>query len=189
MSTVTRGVDHAGRVVAPAEAGLDDRDLDLALGHLPQRGGRQQFELRHVVVLGERAVDALGGPRRARDRRARTRRRRARARRSARARGRRPGAARCRRRCAARGAARIAAVIRVVEDLPLVPSTWIVSKRRSGEPSTVIMRRIRSSPKRIPNSSSERSCARPAASRPAAARWRAARRAVARASSARAGAR
>ena len=30
---------------------------------------------------------------------------------------------------------RIAAVIRVVEDLPLVPSTWIVSKARSGEPS------------------------------------------------------
>ena len=46
--------------------------------------------------------------------------------------------------------------MRVVEDLPLVPSTWIVSKRCWGEPSAVIIRRIRSSPKRIPNSSSER---------------------------------
>jgi DNA-directed RNA polymerase specialized sigma24 family protein len=50
----------------------------------------------------------------------------------------------------------IAAAMRVVEDLPLVPSTWIVGKARSGEPSAVIMRRIRSRPKRIPNSSSER---------------------------------
>ena len=32
--------------------------------------------------------------------------------------------------------ARIAAIIRVVEDLPLVPTTWIDSKRRSGCPST-----------------------------------------------------
>ena len=46
--------------------------------------------------------------------------------------------------------------MRVVEDFPLVPTTWIDAKRRSGEPSTVIIRRIRSSPKRIPNSSSER---------------------------------
>ena len=52
---------------------------------------------------------------------------------------------------------RIAAAIRVVEDLPFVPSTWIASKRCSGEPSTVIIRRILSRPKRIPNSSSERS--------------------------------
>ena len=47
--------------------------------------------------------------------------------------------------------------MRVVEDLPLVPSTWIASKRRSGDPSAVIIRRILSRPKRIPNSSSERS--------------------------------
>src|SRR6476659_859363 len=47
--------------------------------------------------------------------------------------------------------------MRVVEDLPLVPRTWIASKLRSGEPSAVIMRRIRSRPKRMPNSSSERS--------------------------------
>ena len=52
---------------------------------------------------------------------------------------------------------RIAAVMRVVEDLPLVPNTWTASKRRSGDPRTVIIRRILSRPKRIPNSSSERS--------------------------------
>ena len=46
--------------------------------------------------------------------------------------------------------------MRVVEDLPLVPTTWIASKRRCGEPSAVIIRRIRSRPKRMPNSSSER---------------------------------
>ena len=46
--------------------------------------------------------------------------------------------------------------MRVVEVLPFVPTTWIVSNRRSGEPSTVIIRRMRSRPKRIPNSSSER---------------------------------
>src|SRR5690348_8180928 len=51
----------------------------------------------------------------------------------------------------------MAAAMRVVEDLPLVPSTWIASKPRSGDSSAVIMRRIRSRPKRIPNSSSERS--------------------------------
>ena len=51
---------------------------------------------------------------------------------------------------------RIAAIIRVVEDFPFVPTTWMLAKRRSGEPSAVIMRRIRSRPKRMPNSSSER---------------------------------
>ena len=51
---------------------------------------------------------------------------------------------------------RIAAIIRVVEDFPFVPTTWMLAKRRSGEPSAVIMRRILSRPKRIPNSSSER---------------------------------
>ena len=51
---------------------------------------------------------------------------------------------------------RIAAVSRAVEVLPFVPRMWIEPKRRSGEPSAVIMRRIFSSPKRMPNSSSER---------------------------------
>ena len=37
------------------------------------------------------------------------------------------GAATGRCRCAGRGARRIAAVMRVVEDLPLVPTTWIDS--------------------------------------------------------------
>ena len=46
--------------------------------------------------------------------------------------------------------------MRVVEDFPFVPTTWITSKRLCGEPSAVISRRIRSSPKRMPNSSSER---------------------------------
>ena len=59
--------------------------------------------------------------------------------------------------------------MRVVEDLPLVPTTWTERKRRCGEPSTVIMRRIRSRPKRMPNSSSER-------------RWRSARSPLQRAS-------
>jgi len=62
-------VDHARRVVAAAEAGLHDRHVDAPLGHLPQRASRQQFELGHVIVLPERAVDPLGRPRRLPDRR------------------------------------------------------------------------------------------------------------------------
>ena len=48
---------------------------------------------------------------------------------------------------------RIAAIIRTVEDLPLVPTTWIERKRSCGEPRTVSSRRIRSSPNVMPNSS------------------------------------
>ena len=48
-----------------------------------------------------------------------------------------------------------AAIIRVVDDLPFDPVTWIARKRSCGDPSAVIRRRIRSSPKRIPNISSE----------------------------------
>ena len=51
---------------------------------------------------------------------------------------------------------RIAAVMRAVEDLPFVPTTCTVAKRSCGESSAVISRRIRSSPKRMPKSSSER---------------------------------
>src|SRR6266516_6615441 len=47
----------------------------------------------------------------------------------------------------------------VVEDLPLVPTTWIDSKLRCGEPRRSIRARILCSPKRMPNSSSERRCA------------------------------
>src|SRR5918992_1770585 len=43
---------------------------------------------------------------------------------------------------------------RAVDDLPLVPTTWIEAKRRWGMPSTVISLCMRSRPKRIPNSSS-----------------------------------
>ena len=60
-----------------------------------------------------------------------------------------------------------AAVKRTVEDLPLVPTTWTARKRSCGEPSTVSSRRMRSRPKRIPNSSSESRCssARPRSQR------------------------
>ena len=159
VSTVTRRVDHARGVIAPAEAGLDDRDLHARARPAPKRRRGEQFELGDVVVLGQRAVDPLRRPRRPRDRRGEL------------ARVEVPLAdphafavgdqvrRECTRPSAGRGARRIAAVMRVVEVLPFVPSTWIASKRRSGEPSTVIIRRIRSKPKRIPNSSSERRCA------------------------------
>src|SRR4051794_39511855 len=48
---------------------------------------------------------------------------------------------------------RIAATMRVVDDLPLVPTTWIDAKRRWGMPRTVISLCMRSRPKRMPNSS------------------------------------
>ena len=60
--------DHVRGVVAPAEAGLDHRDLHPGLGQLAVRGGRQRLELRHAVVGLQRAVDLLGRPRGARDR-------------------------------------------------------------------------------------------------------------------------
>ena len=52
---------------------------------------------------------------------------------------------------------RIAAVIRTVDDLPLVPTTWTAPKRSCGEPSAVSSRRMRSRPNRMPNSSSDSS--------------------------------
>ncbi len=43
-----------------------------------------------------------------------------------------------------------AAIIRVTEDLPLVPTTWTEAKRRWGRPSAVVSFHIRSSPSRQP---------------------------------------
>ena len=60
-------VHDARGIESPPQARLHDRHLDLALGHRPQRRRREQFELGHVVVLGERAVHAFGRPARARD--------------------------------------------------------------------------------------------------------------------------
>ena len=42
---------------------------------------------------------------------------------------------------------------RTVDDLPFEPTTWIEAKRRCGMPSAVISLCMRSSPKRMPNSS------------------------------------
>ena len=42
--------DHVGRVVAPAEPGLDHRDLHPAPGQLVVGGGGERLELRHAVV-------------------------------------------------------------------------------------------------------------------------------------------
>ena len=61
VSTATGAREHVRRVVAPAEAGLDDRDLDARAGELDERGGGQQLELGHAVALAERAVDLRGG--------------------------------------------------------------------------------------------------------------------------------
>src|SRR5256714_1617269 len=43
--------------------------------------------------------------------------------------------------------------MRVVDDLPFVPTTWMLAKRRCGMPSTVMSLCMRSSPNRMPNSS------------------------------------
>src|SRR3954462_5569309 len=48
--------------------------------------------------------------------------------------------------------------MRAVELLPFVPTTCTAAKRSCGLPSTVSSRRIRSRPKRMPKSSSERRC-------------------------------
>src|SRR4051794_23462483 len=52
----------------------------------------------------------------------------------------------------------MAAAKRVVEDLPLVPTTCTARKAACGDPSTVSRRRMRSRPKRMPKSSSDRRC-------------------------------
>ena len=44
------GAEHVGRVPAPAEARLDDRDLDLAPRELGERGRGQQLELGDGLV-------------------------------------------------------------------------------------------------------------------------------------------
>ena len=150
-----RRAEHVGGVVAAAEAGLDDGDLDALARELGERGGGQQLELRDAVVPPR----ACGRPWRRPPRRAarppRRRRRRGRRRRSGSARRTRSGAATGTCRCARRGPRAAPRVMRAVDDLPLVPTTWIARKRSCGLPSTVSSRRMRSSPKRMPNSSSE----------------------------------
>ena len=94
---------------------------------------------------GPRAETAAANAASARDRR----------RRSGSARRTRTGAGTDRRRCGARARSGSRRSSATVEDLPFVPTTWIDSNRRSGWPSAVISRRMRSSPNRIPNSSSE----------------------------------
>ena len=120
-----RRAQHAGRVVAPAEAGLDDRDLDPAPRQLVERRGGDQLELGHAVARLQPAVDLRGRRRRRAARRRRTR--------PARGRGRRSGCARRTSvRCGERNApartpcaSSSAAVMRTVELLPFVPTTWI----------------------------------------------------------------
>ena len=67
VSAVTVDSITHGRVVAAPEPGLDDRDLDVVLRQRPERRRRQQLELRHVIVLVKRPIDALRRPRRACD--------------------------------------------------------------------------------------------------------------------------
>ena len=50
------GVDHVGRVVAAAQARLDDRHLDITARELSVRRGSERLELRDAVPLRERAI-------------------------------------------------------------------------------------------------------------------------------------
>ena len=59
--------DHVGRVVAPAEPGLDHRHLHAAPRELVVRGGRESLELGHAVVLGGGPVHERRRMRHARD--------------------------------------------------------------------------------------------------------------------------
>ena len=63
-----RRAEHVGRVPAPAEAGLDHRDLDLVPRQLGERGRGQQLELGDALAARQRAVDLRGGRRGALDR-------------------------------------------------------------------------------------------------------------------------
>ena len=160
VSTVTRGVDHA-RSRRSARRARPRRPPPRRRCSAISQSAAAVSSSNWVTwsSSGERAVDALGRPRRARDRR-----------------GERVGVElaladphalavgdEVRRGVGARAQA---VALEDRRDHPrgrgLAVGAEHVDRRRSGaagEPSTVIIRRIRSRPKRIPNSSSERSCA------------------------------
>ena len=169
VSTDDGRVEHVGGVVAPAEAGLDDRDLDPARGELGERRGGQQLELGDAVAARERAVDLA--------------RRRAAARSTAAPKAlgvevgvadadalgeARRGAARGRRRCARRGPRGSPRSCARSSSCRSCRRRGSARKARCGLPSAVSSRRMRSSPKRMPNSSSESRWASARSRRPAA---------------------
>src|SRR6478752_3016601 len=48
-------VDYVGRVVAPTEPGLDDRNVDMGIGERREGGGADRLELGRVDTLCRRA--------------------------------------------------------------------------------------------------------------------------------------
>ena len=54
--------DDVRGVVAAAEPGLDDRDVDMCLGERSEGGGRDRLELRRADALCRRAARARAPP-------------------------------------------------------------------------------------------------------------------------------
>ena len=107
------GAEDVRRVVAAAEAGLDDGDVDLRVGERGQRGSGDRLELRRADLL-RRRPDARAAPPRGRPG------------------GRRAGSARPTSARAARSSSRRRAlrassscsIVTVAVDFPFVPTTW-----------------------------------------------------------------
>ena len=152
------GAEHVGRVVAAAEARLDHGDLDPAARELVERGRGQQLELGYALAVGRGPVD-LRRPRRPRAGSPRRTRRRS-------GRRRRPdalGERRQVRRQVGAGAHAVRLQQRGGEAHGRATCRWCRRRARrgsapAGEPSAVSSRRMRSRPKRMPNSSSESRC-------------------------------
>ena len=152
------GAEHVGRVVAAAQAGLDHGDLDLAPRQLVERGRGQQLELGDAIAVAG-PVDLRRGRRGALDRGAELRRPTGRA---SPTRIRSANVVRCGDRYApVRTPVRLQQRRREPHGRGLAVGARRRARRGSApaaSPSAVSSRRIRSRPKRIPNSSSESRC-------------------------------
>ena len=129
-------VEDVGRVVPPAEAGLDDGDVDLGGRELGERGGGQRLELGRADRLGRRSRT-----------RARAASRSASSPADADPLG--PGddvRRRVRADAHALGERAAPRPSRAVVVLPFVPTTWIALSPRCGSPSAAGAARIRPSP-------------------------------------------
>ena len=147
--------DRVGRVQPPSQPGLDHGGVEVGGGEGDEGGRGGDLELGHGLALLEGAVDGLGGLGRAGDGGGELGRADLARRRISTRSDQREGCGETQAPAATPCASSRAAVIRVTEDLPFVPTTWIEAKRCWGIPSIVQSRCIRSRPSFQPIGSSE----------------------------------
>ena len=130
------GSEHVRRVVAPAEAGLDNGNVDPGVRERDERSRRDDLELRRAQRLGGRArMRATVGSKSASSPSSRIRSLQA---------------ATCGEivePTRSPSESRSCSIVIVAVDLPFVPTTWIAGYASCGSPSSASSARIRSSPK------------------------------------------